>query len=103
MLSVFMRTAIAIPQIMVEIAIVISKKTNVLMKNIAKNLCNTKDVCIFAMRHFCIHIWFWDFLCPAISNCVKYKQRFLRTYSPQSQYGSVATWRNALLSLYMNK
>ena len=56
----------------------------------------------FAVRHFYIHTWFVDFLCPQISYCLQYKQRFLRTYSPTSQYESVATWRNSLLSLLIN-
>lgn len=67
-----------------------------------KTFAVLKSICIFAMRHFYIHIWFGDFLCPIVSNCIKYKQRFLRTYSPQSQYGSVATWRDSLLSLFIN-
>ena len=37
-----------------------------------------------------------------IEVCLKYKQRFLRTYSPQSRYGTVASWRNSLLSLFIN-
>lgn len=67
-----------------------------------KTFAVLKSIRIFAMRHFYIHIWFGDFLCPIVSNCIKYKQRFLRTYSPQSQYGSVATWRDSLLSLFIN-
>lgn len=59
------------------------------------------NCCTFAVRHFYIHTWFVDFLCPQISYCLQYKQRFLRTYSPTSQYESVATWRNSLLSYYI--
>nr|DAW83253.1 MAG TPA: hypothetical protein [Caudoviricetes sp.] len=36
------------------------------------------------MRQFYIHIWIGDFLCPILNYCPKYKQRFLRTYSPQA-------------------
>lgn len=67
-----------------------------------KTFAVLKSIRIFAMRHFYIHIWFGYFLCPIVSNCIKYKQRFLRTYSPQRQYGSVATWRDSLLSLFIN-
>lgn len=72
------------------------------MKNIIKILRMSEIVCTFAVQHFYINIWFVDFLCPQISYCLKYKQRFLRTYSPTSQYESVATWRNSLLSLFIN-
>jgi hypothetical protein len=72
------------------------------MKNIIEILRMSEIVCTFAVRHFYINIWFVDFLCPQISYCLKYKQRFLRTYSPTSQYESVATWRNSLLSLFIN-
>ena len=72
------------------------------MKSLVFTFGNINNVCIFAMQHFYIHIWFVDFLCPQISYCIKYRQRFLRTYSPTSQYGSVATWRNSLLSLFIN-
>lgn len=61
-----------------------------------------QNCCTFAMRHFYSHIRVGDFLCPIDSYCLKYKQRFLRTYLPQSRYGSVATWRNSLLSLFIN-
>lgn len=72
------------------------------MKNIVELLRMSEFVGIFAVRHFYINIWFVDFLCPQISYCLRYKQRFLRTYSPTSQYESVATWRNSLLSLFIN-
>ena len=55
----------------------------------------------FAVLHFYIHIRIGDFLCPILNYCLQYKQRFLRTYSPQSRYGSVATWRKPLLSSYI--
>lgn len=61
-----------------------------------------KRLCTFVVRHFYYHIRIGDFLCPSVNNCLKYKQRFLRTYSPQSRYESVATWRNSLLSLFIN-
>ena len=58
--------------------------------------------CTFAVRQFYYHIRIGDFLCPILKYCLKYKQRFLRTYSPQSRYGTVASWRNSLLSLFIN-
>lgn len=66
------------------------------------NLHMLEIVRTFVVRHFYINIWFVDFLCPQISYCLRYKQRFLRAYSPTSQYESVATWRNSLLSLFIN-
>lgn len=60
------------------------------------------NCCTFAMRQFYYHIRIGDFLYPIVSYCLKYKQRFLRTYSPQSRYGTVASWRNSLLSLFIN-
>lgn len=56
----------------------------------------------FAVRQFYYHIRIGNFLCPILKYCLKYKQRFLRTYSPQSRYGTVASWRNSLLSLFIN-
>lgn len=72
------------------------------MKNIVELLRMSEIVSTFVVRHFYINIWFVDFLCPQISYCLRYKQRFLRAYSPTSQYESVATWRNSLLSLFIN-
>lgn len=66
-----------------------------------KSLDGLKKVCTFAVLHFYIHIRIGDFLCPILNYCLQYKQRFLRTYSPQSRYGSVATWRKPLLSSYI--
>lgn len=60
------------------------------------------NCCTFAVRQFYYHIRIGDFLCPILKYCLKYKQRFLRTYSPQSRYGTVASWRNSLLSLFIN-
>lgn len=71
-------------------------------KNMILDLHMLEIVRIFVVRHFYINIWFVDFLCPQISYCLRYKQRFLRAYSPTSQYESVATWRNSLLSLFIN-
>ena len=71
-------------------------------ENFVNLVAGMKFIPTFAVRHFYIHIWFVDFLCPQISYCIRYKQRFLRTYSPTSQYESVATWRNSLLSLFIN-
>jgi hypothetical protein len=62
-----------------------------------------KNNAIFAVLQFYYHIRIWDFLCPILKYCLKYKQRFLRTYSPQSRYGTVASWRNSLLSLFINE
>ena len=56
----------------------------------------------FAASQFYYHIRIGDFLCPIDSYCLKYKQRFLRTYSPQSRYETVTSWRNSLLSLFIN-
>ncbi len=72
------------------------------MKNITYLFGDLYNCCTFAVRHFYINTWFVDFLCPIDSCCLKYKQRFLRAYSPTSQYESVATWRNSLLSLFIN-
>lgn len=72
------------------------------MKNTIENLDISMNVCTFAVLQFYIHIWLGDFLCPIVDYCLKYKQRFLRTYSPLSQYGTVASWRNSLLSLFIN-
>lgn len=72
------------------------------MKKTLEILHISEIVCNFAVLHFYIHIWLGDFLCPIVDYCPKYKQRFLRTYLPLSQYGSVATWRNSLLSLFIN-
>ena len=60
------------------------------------------NCCTFAVRQFYYHIRIGDFLCPILKYCLKYKQRFLRTYLPQSRYGTVASWRNSLLSLFIN-
>ena len=49
------------------------------------------NCCTFAVRQFYYHIRIGDFLCPILKYCLKYKQRFLRTYSPQSRYGTVAS------------
>ncbi len=67
-----------------------------------KSLDGLKKVCTFVVLHFYIHIRIGEFLCPILNYCLQYKQRFLRTYLPQSRYGSVATWRNSLLSLFIN-
>lgn len=72
------------------------------MKNIFSLFVCLKKCCNFVARHFYSHIRVGDFLCPILKYCLKYKQRFLRTYLPQSRYGSVATWRNSLLSLFIN-
>ena len=61
------------------------------------------NCCTFAVRQFYYHIRIGDFLCPILKYCLKYKQRFLRTYSPQSRYGTVASWRNSLLFLCYSK
>lgn len=60
------------------------------------------NCCTFAVSQFYYHIRIGDFLCPILKYCLKYKQRFLRTYSPQSRYGTVTSWRNSLLSLFIN-
>ena len=62
----------------------------------------SKEICTFAMRHFYI-IRFWVFLCPVVRYCLKYKQSFLRTYSPRAYMEVSQLWRNALLSSYVNK
>ena len=72
-------------------------------KKSVRNFADRKSVATFAVRHFHIIIWFGDLLCPTVSYCLTYKQRFLRTYLPQGQYGSVATWRNSLLLLFINQ
>lgn len=72
------------------------------MKNIFSLFVCLKKCCTFVVRHFYIHTWFVEFLCSIDSCCLKYKQRFLRAYSPTSQYESVATWRNSLLFLFIN-
>lgn len=61
-----------------------------------------KSISNFAVSQFYYHIRIGDFLCPILKYCLKYKQRFLRTYSPQSRYGTVTSWRNSLLSLFIN-
>lgn len=61
-----------------------------------------RNCCTFAVSQFYYHIRIGDFLCPPANNCIRYKQRFLRTYSPQSRYGTVTSWRNSLLSLFIN-
>ncbi|WP_147382149.1 hypothetical protein [Parabacteroides sp. AF48-14] len=78
-------------------------KTEVVLSKKIKNLvAGMKFIPTFAVLQFYIHIWLGDFLCPIVDYCLKYKQRFLRTYSPLSQYGTVASWRNSLLSLFIN-
>ena len=72
------------------------------MKNIFSLFVCLKKCCTFAVRQFYYHIRIGNFLCPILKYCLKYKQRFLRTYSPQSRYGTVASWRNSLLSLFIN-
>ena len=72
------------------------------MKNTIENLDISMNVCTFAVQQFHNIFRFVDFLCPQISYYLRYKQRFLRTYSPTSQYGTVASWRNSLLSLFIN-
>ena len=79
--------------------VILSKESSKKIRNV---LATLENVCTFVVRQFYIHIWFVDFLCPQISYCIRYKQRFLRTYSPTSQYGTVASWRNSLLSLFIN-
>lgn len=74
-----------------------------LSKKILFSFGNLLNCCTFAVRQFYIHIWIGDFLCPILNYCPKYKQRFLRTYSPQSRYGTVASWRNSLLFLCYSK
>ena len=69
----------------------------ILSKKFRNLLAVLKNVRTFVALQFYIHIWLGDFLCPIVDNCLKYKQRFLRTYSPLSQYGTVASWRNSLL------
>lgn len=53
-------------------------------KKILFSFGNLLNCCTFAVRQFYIHIWIGDFLCPILNYCPKYKQRFLRTYSPQA-------------------
>ncbi len=77
-------------------------KSKDFMKNTIENLDMSMNVRTFAVLQFYIHIWLGDFLCPIVDYCLRYKQRFLRTYSPLSQYGTVASWRNSLLSLFIN-
>nr|DAW16430.1 MAG TPA: hypothetical protein [Bacteriophage sp.] len=50
------------------------------MKIYLATIAISKIISIFAVRHFYIHIWIGDFLCPILNYCPKYKQRFLRTY-----------------------
>lgn len=71
------------------------------MKNIFSLFVCLKKCCNFVPLQFYYHIRIGDFLCPILKYCLKYKQRFLRTYSPQSRYGTVASWRNSLLSLFI--
>lgn len=75
-------------------------RVKITMKNIFSLFVCLKKCCNFAVRQFYYHIRIGDFLCPILKYCLKYKQRFLRTYSPQSRYGTVASWRNSLLSLF---
>ena len=77
-------------------------RVKITMKNIFSLFVCLKKCCTFAVRQFYYHIRIGDFLCPILKYCLKYKQRFLRTYSPQSRYGTVASWRNSLLSLFIN-
>ena len=77
-------------------------RVKITMKNIFSLFVCLKNCCTFAVRQFYYHIRIGDFLCPILKYCLKYKQRFLRTYSPQSRYGTVASWRNSLLSLFIN-
>lgn len=77
-------------------------RVKITMKNIFSLFVCLKKCCTFVVRQFYYHIRIGDFLCPILKYCLKYKQRFLRTYSPQSRYGTVASWRNSLLSLFIN-
>lgn len=77
-------------------------RVKITMKNIFSLFVCLKKCCTFAVRQFYYHIRIGNFLCPILKYCLKYKQRFLRTYSPQSRYGTVASWRNSLLSLFIN-
>jgi|GEM_PF-1125304 hypothetical protein len=85
-----------------EINKILISDSRQIKKNYSKVFVHYKSMFTFVVRHFYINIWFVDFLCPQISYCLRYKQRFLRAYSPTSQYESVATWRNSLLSLFIN-
>lgn len=76
-------------------------RVKITMKNIFSLFVCLKKCCTFAVLQFYYHIRIGDFLCPILKYCLKYKQRFLRTYSPQSRYGTVASWRNSLLSLLL--
>lgn len=72
------------------------------MKNITYLFGDLYNCCTFVVLQFYYHIRIGDFLCPILKYCLRYKQRFLRTYSPQSRYGTVASWGNSLLSLFIN-